>query len=159
MEINRLTQDGTAEPVSRDQILRHVRGQGNIIFPVQLTTSRIGNLTRLIHTLLYVMTIHIHTCRSTTVSCSSKQKNNFQVCLVSDRPIKTLPKLFLNLEKFLKKNQSTPRPSEHPPVMGEKMSKRLGGIKGCKYKTSFATARSQFFSVYCTVLQPINVPI
>ena len=36
----------------------------------------------------------------------------------------------------LKKNQSTPRPSEHPPVMGEKMSKCLGGIKGCKYKTS-----------------------
>ena len=31
-------------------------------------------------------------------------------------------------------NQSTPRPSEHPPVMGGKMSKRLGGIKGCKYK-------------------------
>ena len=28
------------------------------IFPAQLTTSRIGNLTRLIHTLLYVMTIH-----------------------------------------------------------------------------------------------------
>ena len=27
------------------------------IFPVQLTTSRIGNLTRLIHILLYVMTI------------------------------------------------------------------------------------------------------
>ena len=24
----------------------------------------------------------------------------------------------------LKKNQSTPRPSEHPPVMGGKMSKR-----------------------------------
>ena len=37
---------------------------------------------------------------------------------------------------LLKKNRSTPRPSEHPPVMGEKMSKRLGGIKGCKYKTS-----------------------
>ena len=26
---------------------------------------------------------------------------------------------------------------KHPPVMGEKMSKRLGGIKGCKYKTSY----------------------
>ena len=25
---------------------------------------------------------------------------------------------------FLKKNQNAPRPSEHPPVMGEKMSKR-----------------------------------
>ena len=61
--MSRLTRDGTAEPVSRDQILRHARGQGNIISPVQLTTSRIGNLTRLIHTLLYVMTIHtyIHT--------------------------------------------------------------------------------------------------
>ena len=56
MEMSRLTRDGTAEPVSRDQILRHARGQGNIIFSVQLTTSRIGNLTRLIHTLLYVMT-------------------------------------------------------------------------------------------------------
>ena len=33
------------------------------MFPVQLTSSRIGNFTRLIHTLLYVMTIHtyIHT--------------------------------------------------------------------------------------------------
>ena len=63
MEMSRLTRDGTAEPISRDQILRHARGQGNIIFPVQLTTSRIGNLTRLIHTLPYVMTIHtyIHT--------------------------------------------------------------------------------------------------
>ena len=28
------------------------------ILPVQLTTSRIGNLARLIHSLLYVMTIH-----------------------------------------------------------------------------------------------------
>ena len=64
--MSRLTRDGTAEPVSRDQILRHARGQGNIIFPVQLTTSRIGNLTRLIHTLLYVMTVHtyIHTAES-----------------------------------------------------------------------------------------------
>ena len=28
-----LTRDGTAELVSRDQILRHARGQGNIHFP------------------------------------------------------------------------------------------------------------------------------
>ena len=32
MEMSRLTRDGTAEPVSRDQILRHARGQGNINF-------------------------------------------------------------------------------------------------------------------------------
>ena len=36
------------------------------------------------------------------------------------------------MKRFLKKNQNAPRPSEHPPVRGEKMSKRLGGIKGCK---------------------------
>ena len=31
--MSRLTRDGTAEPISRDQILRHARGQGNIHFP------------------------------------------------------------------------------------------------------------------------------
>ena len=39
--MSRLTRDGTAEPVSRHQILRCEPGQGNVIFPVQLTTSRI----------------------------------------------------------------------------------------------------------------------
>ena len=43
--MSRLTRDGTAEPVSRDQIVRHERGQGNTIFPIQLTTCRTGNLT------------------------------------------------------------------------------------------------------------------
>ena len=42
--------------------LRRERGQGNIIFPVQLTTCRISNRIRLIHatciTLLKVLTIH-----------------------------------------------------------------------------------------------------
>ena len=33
MEMSRLMRDGTVEPVSRDQILRHARGQGNINFP------------------------------------------------------------------------------------------------------------------------------
>ena len=32
MEMSRLTRDGAAEPVSRDQILRYERGQGNIHF-------------------------------------------------------------------------------------------------------------------------------
>ena len=31
--MSRLARDGTAEPFSRDQILRRVRGQGNIHFP------------------------------------------------------------------------------------------------------------------------------
>ena len=33
MEMSKLMRDGTAEPVSRDQILRRERGQGNIHFP------------------------------------------------------------------------------------------------------------------------------
>ena len=42
--VSRLTWDGTAEPISRDM--------KNIIYPVQLTTSKIDNVTWLIHTLL-----------------------------------------------------------------------------------------------------------
>ena len=49
--MGRLTRDGTADPVSRDQILRHARDRRILFFPAQLTTSRIGNLTRLIYTL------------------------------------------------------------------------------------------------------------
>ena len=56
-----MARDGTAEPVSQDQILRCKRGQGKVfIFSVQQTTSRVGNLTRLIDTLLYMMTIHTY---------------------------------------------------------------------------------------------------
>ena len=32
---------------------------------------------------------------------------------------------------FFKKNQNGPRPSEHPPVRGGKMSKRLGFLRSC----------------------------
>ena len=56
--MNRLMRDGTADP-SRETKFSGTHGdRGMFIFPVQLTTSRIGNLTRLIYTLLYVMTIH-----------------------------------------------------------------------------------------------------
>ena len=33
MEMSRLARDRTAEPISRDQIFRYVRGQENTIFP------------------------------------------------------------------------------------------------------------------------------
>ena len=33
MELSRLTRDETAKLVLRNQILRHERGQGNIVFP------------------------------------------------------------------------------------------------------------------------------
>ena len=73
MGMSRLTRDGTAEPVSRrlnpsreTKLSGTYRDREIFIIPVQLTTSRIGNLTRLIHTLLYVMTI-LHTYMHTYI--------------------------------------------------------------------------------------------
>ena len=53
MEMRRLTRDGTFEPFSRDQIIRREQGRDRkiLIFLVQLTTRRNGNLTRSMHTL------------------------------------------------------------------------------------------------------------
>ena len=54
--ISRLTWDGTAETkFSGANVDREI-----FMFPVQLTTSRIGDLIRLIRTLLYVMTTYIY---------------------------------------------------------------------------------------------------
>ena len=70
--MSRLARDRTTETVSRDQILRRERGQGDrelFIFPVHLTTSRIGNLTRLILTpAICDDYIYIHIWLSTAVS-------------------------------------------------------------------------------------------
>ena len=45
--------------------------------------------------------------------------------------------LYVEYVVYLKKNQTTPRPSEHPPVMGKKMSKRSGGIKRLQIQNHF----------------------
>ena len=51
--------DGTAENVSLDKILSRERGQRYINVPVQLTTSRVGNHTHVIHTPLRLLKIQI----------------------------------------------------------------------------------------------------
>ena len=52
--------------MSRETKFSGTYGDGRIfIFPVQLATSRIGNPTRLIHTLLYAMAIYILPSRGT----------------------------------------------------------------------------------------------
>ena len=58
------------------------------------------------------------------------------IYFLSNRPRTGLATTYITGYCCLKKNQNAPRLSEHPPVRGEKMSKRLGGIIGCKYKTS-----------------------
>ena len=49
-EMSRLTRDGTAEPETK--FLGANGDRRKLIFPVQLTISRIDNHTRLVHTLL-----------------------------------------------------------------------------------------------------------
>ena len=175
--MSRLTRDGTAETVSRGQILRHERGQGDIhfpcsadheqdwqpcpvdpysaicvtkfsgtnegrgifIFPVQLTTSRIGNLTRLIHTLAICVTIH--TSWEDPYYIAEKSYATLQA--ISPTNIKTVHQISLlhNIESTLdrlgiKKNLNTSRRFEHPSVRAKKLSKRLEWIIGVKYKAS-----------------------
>ena len=62
---------------------------------------------------------------------------------------------------YLKKNQSAPRPSEHPPVMGKKMSKCLGGIIGCKYYLLCARLSSiqYYYYLYCSVSHMSSPPV
>ena len=76
--------------------------------------SRVGNHTWLMPTLLNAI-IAIH---------------KYKKCIraKSCRGISYLRK------HCLKKNQNAPKPSEHPPVRGKKMSKRLGGMKAANTK-------------------------
>ena len=58
--MSRLTRDGTTEPVSRDQILRRERGQGNIHFPCSAHHEQDWQPYPVDpYYFLYVMTIHI----------------------------------------------------------------------------------------------------
>ena len=50
--MSRLTREGTAKHVLRDQFFKRDRGQRKFIFPVQLAIRRIGNLIRLLLKLL-----------------------------------------------------------------------------------------------------------
>ena len=59
VEMSRLTRDGTLPKPSRETKFLGTNADRKIfMFPVQLTTSRTGNLTRLIHILAICVTIH-----------------------------------------------------------------------------------------------------
>ena len=61
-EMSRLTRDGTAEPLSRDQIIRRVRGQGNTHFPCSADHEQDWQPVYPVDPYscyMYVMTIHI----------------------------------------------------------------------------------------------------
>ena len=77
--MSRLTRDGAAEPVSRDQILRHARGQGNIIFPCSADHEQDWQPYPVDpYTLLYVMAIHtyIHLYKSITGQIGRRDRDS-----------------------------------------------------------------------------------
>ena len=123
MEMSRLVRDGTAEPVSRDQLLRRERGQGNIYFPSSAYHVQDWQ----------PYPVDLHSCHMCDHICI----HNW--CL---KKIRTR----LDLLRCLQKNQSTPRPSEHPPFMGEKMSKR------CRTKTPLVSEEKMYGASATTCL-------
>ena len=61
--MSRLTRDGTAEPVSRDQIIRCERGQGNTHFPCSADHQQDWQPYSVDpYPLLYVMTTSVKYC-------------------------------------------------------------------------------------------------
>ena len=60
--MSRLTRDEIGEPASRDKFSGANADREIYVFLFSLTTCRIGNLTRLIHTLAICVAIHTHYC-------------------------------------------------------------------------------------------------
>ena len=93
--------------------------RGILTFLVQLTTSRIGNLTRLTHTLLYVMTIH--TCinfggnqREDKIKEDRNKKGKKKECLNEATANKKKQKN-LAAELFLENNRMPLHVLRNPP--------------------------------------------
>ena len=58
LEMGRLTATGLPKPSREAKFLGANADREKLIFPLQLTTCRMGNFTRLIHTLAICVTIH-----------------------------------------------------------------------------------------------------
>ena len=84
MEMSRLTRDGTAEPVSLDQILRHVRGQGNIHFPCSADHEQDCQLYPVdLYSAIYGHTyIHTQTFSFSFFPCSADHERDWPPCKV-----------------------------------------------------------------------------
>ena len=102
-----------------------------LIFPVQLTTSRIGNLTRLIHTLLYVMTIH--TCYYCLNSCPvliDSPLPSSLYCTTNTKSLAITVWRFFFPPNFPKKNETAEIPAQLWSGSG-------GGFKLCRLLVRF----------------------
>ena len=73
--MSRLTRDGTAEPVSRDQILRHERGQENIHFSCSADHVQDWQLYPVDPYSCYAICVTIHTYIHTKKGPHHQQRN------------------------------------------------------------------------------------
>ena len=87
--MSRLTPDGTAEPISRGQILRHARGQGDINFPCSADHEQDWQPYPVDHTLLDVMTINTYILprvrRHRASSPQGSLSNGCRLCITMDQ--------------------------------------------------------------------------
>ena len=133
--MSRLTRDGTAELVSRDQILRRARGQGNIHFPCSADHEQDWQpypgdpYSAICDVMTIVVLLGKYTrfqTSSSTYYCEDHQMLFVYHQLGQPKIGQVLKDQQLNnmVEStpsgyFLEKNLNAPRPSEHPPVRGE----------------------------------------
>ena len=87
-----MTRNGTAEPVSRDQVLRHVRGQGNINFPFSADHEQdwqpypVEPYSSICddHTCIHTYILSIELCDNVTITPQGKsQLTNTQSVLIT----------------------------------------------------------------------------
>ena len=151
------------DPASRDQIHRRKRGEGNIFFPCSVDHEQDWQPYPVDPYSAMCTYLHLSLCGVMgSIKCRGRSgilpatycfflhpiKGHLQFCstffsftefphfcsflfLFCRLPIKNGLHRFC----FLKKNLNASRPSEHPPVRGKIMSKRLGGIIACKDQT------------------------
>ena len=99
--MSRLKRDGTAEPASPDQVLRHARGQGNIHFPCSADHEQdwqpypVDPYSAMCDDRTYIHNAGLYYYLYTTTSVQ------------------------VNLQQLLEVTVYGVRPSEHPPVRGE----------------------------------------
>ena len=75
--MSRLTRDGTAEPACRETKFSGANAdKETLIFPVKLTTSRIGNLSRLIH-ICYIRD-HTNVVQEGGLSCANDKNKSYE---------------------------------------------------------------------------------
>ena len=98
--MSRLARDGTVEPVSRDQILRHARGQGNFHFPCSADHEQdwqpypVDPYSAICHDHTYIHT-YIHFDGFRKAFAFNTNRSPIVLCRRSSTPVRWLRKIYV----------------------------------------------------------------